>query len=144
MGRHFEGKISISLAAQGLTAPIPGAIVCSHPVSSRSRAQCIDINIHDQMRLHVCSLHALLCTLNSPSVMAVCRRDDPLPMRRKRSSMIAQAANGSSGHPHRSALLDDDALGRSPRSVAAKARCAYVFECSWQPQSPVDTMSSTR
>lgn len=55
----------------------------------------------------------------------VSRREVPLPMRRKRSSMMTHAPNGGS---HRSALLDDDALGRSPRSVAAKARYAYLVQ----------------
>ncbi|KAK9908530.1 hypothetical protein WJX75_009252 [Coccomyxa subellipsoidea] len=59
--------------------------------------------------------------LQPPSPEHNGRREVPLPMRRKRSSMMTHAPNGGS---HRSALLDDDALGRSPRSVAAKARYA--------------------
>ena len=63
--------------------------------------------------------------VESHIVHVVSRREVPLPMRRKRSSMMTHAPNGGS---HRSALLDDDALGRSPRSVAAKARCAYLVK----------------
>ncbi len=50
----------------------------------------------------------------------VFRQNGPVLVKRKRSSMMHSNSGGVRG----SALLDDDALGRSPRSVAAKARCA--------------------
>ncbi|BDA44550.1 hypothetical protein COCOBI_06-0260 [Coccomyxa sp. Obi] len=62
--------------------------------------------------------------LQPPSPEHSGRRESAAPIRRKRSSYVSVQNGGSNSHPRHAALLDDDALGRSPRSVAAKARYA--------------------